>query len=379
MKKKLNSYVYLRVLNVSYYKLILRLNKLGINIYDYKLVNNNIIIKVKYIDYIKIKKYLITYDVKLEKYVGNIYYKEILRKYNISLIFIILSILFIVLTSNIIVDIKFNITDKKIINKVNDKLSEYDVYKFSFKKSYSDIQEIKKNILLDLKSDIQWLEITRKGMVYTIDIEKNIESNIDNKDEYCNIYASKDGLIKDIILNEGVANVTLNDYVYKGDLLISGDIYFNDEIVSHVCANATVMAEVWYKVNISVPLVEYITKRTGKVRNNIILNYDDYDVKIFKDRLDNYESSKRLFFDALGIKLYLVKDYEITKEKNILTENEALEKAKINANEKINKMIKDGDFIVKQKVLQKYINNSTIDVEIFVVTNENISVKGLNE
>lgn len=373
MKKKISNYIYLKISGVQYQKLFKKFNVIGINIYDYRQNNKDFIIKIKYDDYSKIKKSFPFYDITLIKYDGFNYYKLIVKQYLINIIFIFLSIIFIFFVSNLIVDIKYNIKDQKLIKKINVELSQRGISKFTFKKSYDELEIIKNKILKSLDEDIEWLEITRNGMIYKVDIEKRVDKKPLKKDNYCNVFAKKDGIIKNILISNGVSIVSENDYVKKGDLLISGDIINNEENVGKVCASGIVMGEVWYKSTVKVPLVTYKSSRTGKKRNNIVINYDDYDIKIFRDRLKFYEAEKKLFFDALGIKLYLEHDYEIKKNKIKLSEKEAVEKALKESKEKIEVGFQKTDFIVKQKVLQKKINNSTIEVEIFIVTNENIA------
>ena len=44
-----------------------------------------------------------------------------------------------------------------------------------------------------------------------------------------------------------------NDYVNKGDVLISGLIHNKETIVSKKCAQGIIFGEVWYKVKIALP------------------------------------------------------------------------------------------------------------------------------
>ena len=222
------------------------------------------------------------------------------------------------------------------------------------------------------KRKIEWLEIRKSGMRYIVDVEARIINDIKKEKDYCHVIATKDGLIKRINVYDGEGIVSFNDYVKKGDILISGDVKLNDNVVSHSCASGDVYAEVWYTVNVKVPLKYYENKFTGKKRNNYIINFNGIDYKIFNDRLKNYESSKKKIFDLLGIKIYLEKDEEIEKKALKYTEKEALEKGLLLAKEKILLKLKKDDLIIDEKILQKKLIDSTMDIDIFIITQEYI-------
>ena len=75
-------------------------------------------------------------------------------------------------------------------------------------------------------------------------------ANNDKKNnKNCHIVALRDGVITSIKVNTGQRNVELQELVHKGDILISGDIMFNEEIKKQVCASGEILANTWYKIN----------------------------------------------------------------------------------------------------------------------------------
>ena len=60
-------------------------------------------------------------------------------------------------------------------------------------------------------------------------------------------------------------------------------------------------------------------------------------------------------------------------QNQIFGEDEIIKKALENAKEKINLSIKEKDEIIYEKVLQKTINDSTMNIDIFIVTLEDIA------
>ena len=349
----MSNYVLIKVINISQEKVILKLNELNIDIYKLKPNNNDVIIKIKENDLEKITKYIRTWD--------------------FLIISFFIGLLLIFLMSNFIVEIRIIHEDEKLVELIENELELYGIKKFRIKKSYNEIQKIKKKIKNKNLDKIEWLEINKEGMKYIVRVEKRIINKEEKENDYCHVYAQKDGLISSMSIIKGEAKVGLNDYVKKGDLLLSGDILLDNKIIDKVCAKGNFYAEVWYEVNIKIPLNYNEKTKTGKKRKNIVVEYDGVERKIFKDRLENYVSSKKKVFDSLGIKIYIQTDEEVTIKKKKYTKQKALDKAILLAKQKVSLKLKDDEEIIKENILQKTIIDSTMIVDIFIVTKENIA------
>ena len=362
-----NSYVILKISNQNNNHVIKDFNNNNIPV---TIINKKY--KVKLSDYYRIKELFPYYEIKIVQYTGLIYFMNLLKTYYLAIIGLIISITIVYLSSFIIVDIDIKTNDKEFLSLVKNALRNENIEPFTIKKSYDQIQKIKKDIKDKYENDIDWIEITNIGMKYIVNVEKRIKNNIVNKPNYCNVYANKKGMIKRIKTFQGVSLVSMNDYVQKGDLLISGEIKNDDEVVNHVCADGIVYAEVWYIVNIKVPL-EYIEKiKTNNYRNNIVIEYKDNDYSLFKDRLSNYQSTKELIWEIMGLKIYKRKDYEIKKINKKLTYEEAINHAKTISYNKVKMTLDEDERIIKQKVLQKHLIDSTINIDIFIIAEEKI-------
>ena len=117
--------------------------------------------------------------------------------------------------------------------------------------------------------------------------------------------ASKNGYIKDIYASSGEIIKNKEDYVQKGDIIVSGNIHRNDNVVARVKSNALVYAEVWYSSNVKLPLNYTKSKTTGKKRYNFAVN----DKKIFRSRLKNYATKKKKLFKIFGVNFILLREY----------------------------------------------------------------------
>ena len=371
----MNNYVIVRFNSISANRLINKLYKLNISIYNISCSDNNVFVKISYNDYLKMQKYLKTLDYKVEKYYGKIAIKLFLKKYNLLILAFFISLIIIIFNSFLIVDINIIHEDSSLVSLIENDLEKYGIKKFMFKKSYKQLQEIKNNIKNNHLDKIEWLEINKVGMKYIIRVEERIINENEHIASFCNVYATKDGIIKSIKTYDGVATVEINDYVKKDDLLIGGDVYLNENIVNKVCATGDIYAEIWYTVHISMPLKYAEKEKTDKKRNNYIINFNGIDYKIFKDRLKQYSSDKQKIFDLLGIKIYKEKQTEVTEKIKNYTEKEAIDKALELANEKVKLKIGKSDTIISQKVLQNSTIDSTMELDIFIITEENIGYR----
>ena len=117
-------------------------------------------------DYQKIKKIKSIYELKVIKYKGLIALKRNLNVNKLLIIVAVCSIIFLFLLSNVIFSVKVIHTDKNIQNLILEELSDYGVEVHKFKKSTSEIEQIKNKILEKYKDQIEWLEIENYGTSY---------------------------------------------------------------------------------------------------------------------------------------------------------------------------------------------------------------------
>ena len=345
--------------------------KKNINIYNIDEDNNYVYLLINEDDYKKIKSMWFI-KVISKDYYG---YKKWLNNKSLLVcvgIVLIVFILSIVLINNYIIKVQIIHENRELKDMLYSSLKEMGIKKNSWKKDYDELQDIKRKILEEFKDKIEWIEIENKGLTYIIRLEERKINPIKEIDEYCNVYAMKDGIIKKAIYESGVFLYEENDFVHKGDILISGDIKNNDEIVNKVCARGRVYAEVWYMVSVNVPIEKEVLTRTGKKRYNIKMISSFYNDYLFKNRLNDYEEDNKRIFKIFNISLYLSKQYEVSKNKVNYSDDEIQKIALEESKKKIQDKLSFGEEIIYQKVLKKEENNSTMNVEVFVTVLEQI-------
>ena len=378
----MNSTVILKIKTRNTNSFLNKLYKLNIDIYKVEVLNiKELIIEINNYDIDKIKKLnilnkisTIGYRGKIEKVNKILFNKTLL----ISLLFGLILLLFL---TKMIFTIEVNHSSTKLRNYIISELEKNGIHRLQFAKSFNELENIKKKILNDNKNKIEWLEINKVGTKYIIKVEERIINTINKDYKYQDIVALKDGVIKSIVVEKGIKVKDINEYVKKGDTIISGSIYLNDELKEIVRAEGIVYAEVWYKVSVEYPLINDLKEETGNTINTYSINFFDRSISLNKINYKNSTKTKKIIIGNNIIPINISKDkiYELKTISGIYTEGEALLNAKEYSKKKISEMLKENEYIISGKVLNYRVNSNTIYMDIFYKVIENITgVKEIN-
>ena len=285
----------------------------------------------------------------------------------------LLSLFLLYLGNFIIIDVDVIHSDKKIRFLVEDELYDLGIKPFIIKKSFDSIQKIKEKVKNNYPNDIEWLEIIEDGMKYTVRVEERIITKENKPKDFCNIVSTKDATILSVVSSKGQSLVLQNDFVKKGDTLISGEIKFNEATKSHVCAEGIVYGNTWYRVSISVPLEHTTKEYTNKKKNNLAFEFGSTYNRVFRVHFDDYDVEKTRLFGVGRFAIYKEKIKEYTPIKNTYTEEEALKEALKLAKEKLMIKLDENAEILNEKVLQSSTYDSIISVDVFYAVKEIIS------
>ena len=344
-------------------------NNVKIIVYEssHKFINYLIYNKIKYesleknndcfylvTDYNEYKKISRRYKTKIIKYYG---------KRNIT---------------NTIFKIEIKTNDEEVKTRILESLNKNGISLYKKKKNFKSLTKIKEKILSENEDILEWIEINDKGCIYEIDLTRRVinkENNIDATPS--SIIAEKDGLIKHITVSSGVKMKEINEYVKKGDTIISGNVIKNNELITQVKSSGEVYAETWYFVNINVPFnyIEY--EPTGKTINRYYLDIFGTEFTL----IGKYDSNKtlntkKLILDKpyLFFKLYKEEKQVYNYKEYNIGEKEAYEKALKESEKQILKRLNKDEYIISKKVLKKEVNSSKIYLEVFFKVYENIAV-----
>ena len=359
----------------DYYKFINKIKYINIKILEIKYEQGYVYLKIedKYLE--KLNKYLVSYKFSVVKETG-VY--DILNKIKRNYIFcicLLIGVILFFIMSNLVVKINIIHENSEIREIIADELDEYRIKVLSFKKSYKELDKIRQEILDKYPEKLDWMEFDVDGMIINVRIEERIITDTNKDDKVCNLVAAKSGIINDIKVEQGEVLVNINDYVNEGDILVTGVINYNEEMKRTTCASGEIYATTWYTVDVKIPFEysEYV--ETGKKKYNIVWENNQNKHQILRERFDSYNSYLKNILKIFDFNLYVETEMETEKITKTYTEVEALEVGINKAIENVLIKLGEKDEIIDKKVLKKVVNNSTMDIEVFVIVKELISTE----
>ena len=369
-------------------KISLNIKGKNINRFIKKLNNNKIeILSLKYKskdeadiiiykkDYSKLLKIKSIYEITELEIFGLIKIKKNLKLSKHIIIITFICFLIFLMFTNVIFKVEVIHSNKDIRDLLLKELDREGIKKYTFKKTYKEIENIKEKILNKYPNDIEWLEIEENGTKYTVRVEDReiIKKEEDNNPR--NIVAAKDGVLKKVIAESGDIVKDMNDYVKKGDLIINGDLIFNEKVKGRVKAKGKVYAEVWYVTKTEYPFIKKEEKETGKVKEVYAIKFLNHTLELalnkFKNK--NIKETEIIKHDLIPIKLVKQNQKEKIVKDIFLTPEQAIIEAKKKAEEDIEKTLSKDEYIIKSKYLKSNVKESIVEVEMFFAVYEDIT------
>ena len=253
-------------------------------------------------------------------------------------------------------------------------MDKRNISKLKLAVNFNKKENIKKDILDKNKDKLEWMEITRIGSKYIINVEERIKKDINENNNPQNIVASKNAIIMSIEAKRGSIVKKLNDYVKKGDVIVTGEITHKEEVVDLVRADAKIYGETWYNVHVSYPFAYYEKIYTGNSKKRLKFKIFNKELNIGR-KYKEEEIDENIIFQnkLLGVKFSLDNVKEVVITDDVYTVSDAYEKGLELAKKELLKQLDKDSKILSQKKLKIIINNSTIDIDIFFKVYENIT------
>ena len=342
-----------------------------INFYD-----KNVYLKLTKDNYEKLIKIKTIYKIEIVRLYGFIKVLDLFKRHLIFIIILFFGYLYLLLLSNLIFNVEVIHSKKEIRNLITNELKYYEIEPYKFIKSYNYKEKVRNKILNKYKDRLEWIEINRMGTKYEIRVEERIIKKENKEVLPRDIVAKKDGIIMKIEAIKGEVRKKTNDYVKKGDVIISGVITKNDDIKNVIASYGQVYAEVWYKTSINIPFYYKETKVTGKSKNVLklkvlnkyyyFLNFNKY--KTYRDKKYFYLNN-----NLLPIGLYFSKEYETNIIEKTFSYDEAVDYAIELSKNKIKTNLKNDEKILKENILDVIEYENYINVSIFYKVYEDIT------
>lgn len=236
--------------------------------------------------------------------------------------------------------------------------ARHGLYKGAAKWDFSRTK-VEEAILLDI-NEFSYVKVDIRGVKATIEVVEKILPG-DEITGPCHIVAAKDGIVEEILLLEGQISVDEGQAVSKGDILISGLVFYQpnpffpppeedvtDEPLDIVRARGIVKARVWYEGYGECARTSAETINTGKKNRRIIFKNPWQDLRIYGKDTDYAQAKttirKREIKTPLGVfgwhDIVTIEKKRVTTQ---LSENEAIKIARDKAMKKLKEAINRED------------------------------------
>lgn len=249
-------------------------------------------------------------------------------------------------------------------------------------KNKVDTKKIVEKIRLE-RSDISWVGIKVSGTNVSIEIvEADTAPEMIDKDDYCNIVATKDAMIVDVNAQNGTLQVKEGDVVKAGTILIAGWLEGKYTGVRYVHATGDVKAKVWYSEKEKIYYKQTVKNKTGNSEKKYSVNINNFAINFYKklskfEIYDTINTEKKLKVSSnfyLPFKVVVKENYEVKEEEIVYTKDEAKEIGVNKLSEKLDSEIGD-----TENIINKYINTNEseeyIEVEVIYEVLENIGTE----
>ena len=226
-------------------------------------------------------------------------------------------------------------------------------------KNKVNTKEIINKMRLD-RNDLAWIGIDIRGTNAIVKVvEADKKPDIIKEDEYCNIVATKAGIIEKVNAINGTPLVKKGDVIKEGTPVIGGWLEGKYTGIRYVHANGSVQAKVWYTQNEKVELNQVVSRKTENEETKYSVRINNFTINFYKTlskfkKYDTIEQNKKikLFSDFyLPIEIIEKSNYELVEENITYTKEQAKQKAEEEAKKKLDEQVK-----VKENILNTYIN-----------------------
>lgn len=293
--------------------------------------------------------------------------------------FLFLTCLF--LLSNVVWGIEISGAKPETEHKIRQQLTKMGVEtgKFQFKMDGSDA--IQKKLSREIE-ELTWVGVELRGTTFHLQVVEKKEPKRAKMDSRQNIIANKKAIVRKLFIEKGKAEVSVNDYVNKGQILVSSNISNGKEAVL-VPAKGSVWGEVWYKSDVTIPLKTQFAVFSGKEETKHYVNMKAFSLPIWnfkKTTIENYEkdvTDKPLFF--LGWKLPISYKTVTFRDKETVvreySKKEAIQRGHEVAENDLKKMLPKNSEVIGRKVLRESFESGKVILSIHYQVLENIAIE----
>jgi similar to stage IV sporulation protein len=340
--------------------------------------NDGFVIKVAYED----RALLNHTRYEFIEYQGLIRYFVYLKKNLAMSVGILLFVALLFVQSQSIKRIEFNAYTKDN-ERIESIINEHIKTTLGFQFLDADLNELNFSLRKDF-SHFEWIDVRKDGTILKVTV---LEPSIINKKVekiggFGDLVASESGFIQSYKVEHGVLMVTRNQYVKKGQLLVSGNLTVTREGWEpfYIRAEGQVMAKVHYTKTVEVPKKVVENEYTGRITSNSSLNIFGLNLKYtFRDNhyedFDTQETVKpvELFNYVLPLSLKKIHYYEKNDIIKLYDAKSAYDYALSKSVHEVSQHFDSTDRITETLLLEQSEEEDRFVYQFLIITDENIA------
>lgn len=233
-----------------------------------------------------------------------------------------------------------------------------------------------RNQILKNSETLSWIGLNMQGTVLDVEVKERIfkEEVTDNMPS--NLIAKSDGQILYYTVYKGTTVIKAGDVVKKGDILVSGVNEYQTGGVRYTNSSGCVYARVLKEFTVEVPYLEEKKVYSGREIEKKTLNFLGYGIKLFNNSSISYEKYDKIkdkdgamLFGRIELPLNITTETykEYTLESNMLTEEEAYQKAIYLLRNLVNENLQNCDLLEKKVTVEKSENGVAVQCTLYCV------------
>lgn len=274
-------------------------------------------------------------------------------------------------------------THKLSVSQVSQAAEKIGIKPGAWKVKLKEPQVLQRELLKSLP-DASWIGVEINGTKAIISVVEKEQEEKPKPLSPRNLVARKKAVVHSILAEAGKTMVSVNQYVNKGQVLISG-IIGNETRQRVVAARGRVEGEVWYVSSVSVPIQQKRYVYTGMTEDNHFLLAGNYALRIwpfqvqpfkrFETVEEKYQFSYKDFLFPLGWKVETRQEME--EQQVRLTKDQAVEIGREFARQDVLGRAGKDASIKEEKVLHVKEENGKVYLSIHFAVIEDIAEEQL--
>lgn len=366
----------------------------GVMLWDIKRISAEectAMIQLKDVKKIKKLRFGSRVKIRFSKKTGIPFVNRSLQKKKPFLLGLLLSIVLFYLLSNMVWKVEVTGLPEELENRIYKQLKTEGIYPGAFNFKVTSPNQIQLSLLENIP-ELLWVGVEKKGTSYFLEgVEKLIVEDKEPKSPR-HLVAAKNGVIKSMYVKKGLPVVSVNEFVEKGKILVSGAIENpminedGEEEVNHVewlAAEGEVIAVTWYQAKVEVPLQAEHIELTGKVEENYYLKLGSVTIPLWPWMKDSYKHEVQDVHDyqlelfGLTFPIHFINKTRM-ESIPILTERskeEAIQAAIVQARKDLGRQLDKEAKIITEKVLHESIEHGKVKLSLYISVEENIAVE----